>query len=246
MALTYDTLVSQIANLLVISSADSNFQTMLPGMIDYAEQRLYRDLNFVNTTVTDTSVTTTADSRYAVLPQSVNGSTTGFYTITNINILSSAGTTSSNGTRNPVARSWQKMVDFLYPSNTSSGTGSIPSLYAIVGSTTPSVQAAQVMFGPPPGDAFTIEVTGTIRPTALSSTNTTTYLTNYFPDLFVVASMVYGSGYMRDFGQQSDNPGMSQSWEAQYKTLLPSAQMEQMRARYEENVDGRATGGSEL
>ena len=246
MSLNYTTYVDQVANLLVIGSTNANFQTMLPGMIDYAEQRIYRDLSFNNTTVTDTTVTTVANNRYATLPQTVSGSTTGFYTVVNMNVLTPAGALSSNGTRNPVARSWQKIVDFLYPTNTAVSSLSVPSVYALIGSTTPSVNAVQIMFGPAPGDAFTIEVTGTIRPTPLSSVNTTTFLTNYFPDLFIVASMVFGAGYMRDFGQQSDNPGMSQSWETQYKSLLQSAKLEQTRSRYEENVDGRTTGGSEL
>jgi hypothetical protein len=38
--LYYDTYVQQTANLMVISTGSSNFTTMLPGMFDYAEQRI--------------------------------------------------------------------------------------------------------------------------------------------------------------------------------------------------------------
>lgn len=242
MALDYTSYTNQIANLLVIPSTEANFTTMLPGMIDYAEQRIYRDLNLLETTVTDTSVTTTANSRFVTLPQSVAGSTSGFRTITTINVLSSAGTGSSNGTRIPLVRSWRKTIDFLYPTNTSSAATSVPSLYAVLGSTTPSINAKQVILGPPPGDAFTLEISGSIRPTALSSTNTTTALTNYYPDMFVAASMVFGAGYIRDFGSQADNPAASQSWEMQYQALLQSAKAELLRERYSAAIDGVSMG----
>src|SRR5258705_10162246 len=49
MSINYTTYVSQIANLTVISSGDPNFQTMVPGMIDYAEQRIYREGDFLAT-----------------------------------------------------------------------------------------------------------------------------------------------------------------------------------------------------
>lgn len=232
MSLDYTSYTNQIANLLVIPSTEANFTTMLPGMIDYAEQRIYRDLNMLETTVTDTSVTTTANSRFVTLPLSVSGSTTGFMSITNINVLTPAGAGSSNGVRTALIRSWRKVIDYLYPTNTAGSATDSPSIYAILGSTTPSVNAKQLIVGPPPGDAFTLELTGTVRPTALSSTNTTTALTKYYPDLFITASMVFGAGYIRDFGSQSDNPAASQSWENQYQNLLQSAKMEQLRERY--------------
>jgi hypothetical protein len=45
--------------------------------------------------------------------------------------------------------------------------------------------------------------------------------------------MVFASGYMRDFGQQADNPQMGAAWEAQYKQLFGSAAIEQLRAKYQ-------------
>jgi hypothetical protein len=38
---------------------------------------------------------------------------------------------------------------------------------------------------------------------------------------------------MRDFGGQADNPQATQSWESQYKQLFQSAQMEQLRAKFQ-------------
>lgn len=218
--------------------SDTDFNVVIPAMIEYAEQRIYRDLNFLNTTITDTSVTCTANSRTVALPLSVSGSTTGFVTVTSINALSPVGTTSSNGTRNPLARSWQKMIDFLYPTNTSSGAGSIPSIYSVIGSTNPASNAGTIFFGPPPGAAFALEITGTVRPTQLSSTNTTTYLTQYFPDLFMAAAMIYAT-------RQSSNatPDAVASRESQYVALAQTAITEQTRARYAEPLNTQRSGG---
>ena len=81
--INYTTYVSQIANLTVISSADPNFLTMLPGMIDYAEQRIYREGDFLFTYITDTSTNVVANSRTFNYPTSIGT----FLVIDQINIL---------------------------------------------------------------------------------------------------------------------------------------------------------------
>ena len=72
-----------------------------------------------------------------------------------------------------------------------------------------------------------------VQTCALPISNTTTILTTYVPDLFMAASMVFASGYMRNFGSQADDPRMSQSWENQYQLLKASAQTELARQRFE-------------
>ena len=90
---------------------------------------------------------------------------------------------------------------------------------------------------PSPGAAFNVEVTGTIRPTPLSATNTSTFLTTYLPDLFVAASMVYAGNNMRDFGIEGGNAALAQSWEQQYQALFASANAEETRKRYNLEVN---------
>ena len=89
-----------------------------------------------------------------------------------------------------------------------------------------------IIVGPWPDAAYRVEVVGTIRPNPLSNTNTTTFLTTYLPDAFIAASMIFASGYMRDFGSQSDNPAQAQSWEAQYENLIKSAGAEEVRKKW--------------
>ena len=89
-----------------------------------------------------------------------------------------------------------------------------------------------IIFGPWPDAAYRVEVVGTIRPTPLSATNTTTFLTLYLPDLFMAASLVFAGENMRDFGAEGGNAAVSQTWEQNYQTLMASANAEELRKRF--------------
>src|SRR5262249_53305267 len=83
-----------------------------------------------------------------------------------------------------------------------------------------------------PDAAYTLEAVGTIRPAPLSATNTSTFLTNNLPDLWFAATMIFMSGYIQNFGSQSDNPQLAVSWAAIYDKLFSSANVEEMRKKY--------------
>ena len=219
MSLNYTTYVAQVSNLLVVPSTDANFQTMLPGMIDYGEQRVYRELDLLYTQTIDSGVVS-ANTRNFTLPTNV-----GTYIIVDqINIITPVTAGTSNGSRNPVKPVAREWIDAVYPSPTlASG---IPEYYAMTSNTV-------VTFGPSPNAAYTAEVIGVQRPLALSSGNSSTILTQYIPDVFFAACMVFGFGYMRDFGAQADNPQATQSWENQFQLLMKSASVEQARAKFQ-------------
>jgi hypothetical protein len=86
--------------------------------------------------------------------------------------------------------------------------------------------------GPWPNAAYTLEIIGTYRPASLSASNTTTFISQYLPDIFVMASMIFISGYQRNFGRQSDDPAMAQSYESQYQALLRGATVEEYRKKF--------------
>jgi len=218
-SLNYTTYVSQIANLTVLSSNDTNFQTMLPGMIDYAEQRIYREGDFLATYITDTSTNVVANSRVFNYPTSM----ASFLVIDQINILTPITATSSNATRVPLTVVSKQFIDQVYP-NDSSGIG-VPKFFA------PATDASATL-GPVPDQSYNVEVIGTARPVALSVNNSSTFLTQTLPDLFIAASMIFASGYMRNFGSQADDPKMAQSWQGQYDILFASAGMEEQRKKY--------------
>jgi hypothetical protein len=217
--LNYTTYISQIANLTAISSNDVNFQTMTPGMIDYAEQRVYREGDFLATYITDTSTNVVANQRTFNYPTSAGS----FLVIDQINIITPISAGSSNGTRNPLQVTSKMFIDMVYPSN-SSGTG-VPKFFA-------PATATRAILGPVPDQAYNVEVIGTQRPAALSASNSSTFLTQTLPDLFIAASMIFASGYMRNFGAQADNPQTAVSWDSQYDKLFASANMEEMRKKY--------------
>jgi hypothetical protein len=116
------------------------------------------------------------------------------------------------------------VLDLLWP--TANTNTDVPQLFAMKNSET-------IVFGPSPDSVYLVEVRGVVRPTPMSSGNQTTFLTEYVPDLLIAASMVFASGYMRNFGGQADDPKMSQSWESQYQTLFKSAELEQLRAKFQ-------------
>lgn len=219
--LNYTTYVTQLITLnSIASSTDAFFTNVLPGAIDYAEQRLYRELDLLVTRVTDASATVSSGVRTFSLP-----TTTGtFLVVEGINTISSVGATALTGTRNPAYATSREYIDAVYPSAASSNCG-IPSFFAMASNT-------QIIFGPAPDAAYVVEVVGTQRPTPLSSGNSSTFLTQVLPDVFMAASMVYMAGAQRDFGAASENPQVSQSWEAQYQTLLNTANKEELRKRY--------------
>lgn len=220
MSLNYTTYVEQIANLLVIPSTNANFQTMLPGMIDYAEGRIYRELDLVSMSVTDTSGSLTANSRDFSLPTSIGT----FLVVDNVNVITPATATSSYGTRNPLVATTPDMIDATWPAN-ATNTG-LPLYWALINSST-------IIVGPCPNSSYPMEIRGSQQPTPLSSSNPTTILTTLLPDLFVAASMVFGSGYTRDFSAQGDNPAQGMSWEQQYQALVASANDVELRKQYQ-------------
>jgi hypothetical protein len=102
----------------------------------------------------------------------------------------------------------------------------VPEFYAMFSN-------SEVLFGPAPDAPYTVEVIGTQRPNPLSSANSSTILTQYVPDLFIAASMVFASGFQKDFSAQGDNPQQGNSWESQYTKLMQSASIEQFCAKFQ-------------
>jgi hypothetical protein len=226
MSVTYSSFVSEIATLTVISSTilvngDTNFQGIMPAIIDYAEGRLWRDLDLPAARATDTSVSCSSGVRTIAL-STTQGT---LLSIETLNLLTSAGATSSFATRVPLTPVAKAVIDAIYPSATSSNTA-LPEYFARVTDT-------QIMFGPTPDQAYGTEVIATIRPAPLSASNSSTWLSLNVPELMIAAGMIFASGSMRDFGAQSDNPQMAQSWEAQYNNLLKSMNADSLRMKFQ-------------
>lgn len=215
MSLTYSTYVATIANLMATQTSNAEFEQILPSIIDYAEMRIYRELDLLAATVRDRSSFLTANDRNFTLPQSQGR----FVVLDAINVLSSGVRVAQ---LEPVSL---EFLDAAWPSETATAVSIVPQYFAMV-------TDQQIAVGPAPGSAWGMEVVGEIRPTPLSVSNATTYLTLYLPDVFVAASMVFAAGYQKNFGSQSDDKAMAQSWENQYSLLKASADLEEHRKRW--------------
>jgi hypothetical protein len=224
--MTYNEWVFAVQKLLNYEATDTDLIDILIRMIEYAELRIYTELDFVST-LTTTTTTLTSGTRSVQQPTNV-------IVVQAANIITPYTTTNPElGTRSPLNRRSIDYLNLVYNSATGSAT---PREFAIIGAPTTSMGITtaanyNILFGPWPDQDYTLEVVGTIRPTPLSETNTTTFLTTYCPHLFLAATMIYGSAFQRDFGAQSDNPQMAQSWENQYSTLRQGVNIEDLRMK---------------
>lgn len=226
--LTYTTYKQQIAEMAVVDPADPAFVTILPSMIDYAELRICRDLDLMSTSESlhgeEYKLSegnrnlffqmNLPDGRYFVVSEQLN-----------LILDATEPGNPDTGTRVPLMPATKEFLDAVYGSSTTSNRG-VPKYYAAFNDTL-------FFVGPVPDDNYYVEVVGTVRPATLSESNTETFISQYLPDLLIMASMVYISAYQRNFGRQSDDPQMAQSYEAQYNTLLRSAGVEEARKKYE-------------
>jgi len=143
----------------------------------------------------------------------------------NINVITPATATSTNGTRVPLVATTPDVIDAIWPRN--SATTGVPQFWA-------TINNFSIIVGPPPDAAYPVEIRAVQQnPTPLSSGNQTTILTEMLPDAFEAACMVYGSAYQRDFSAQGDNPAQGMSWETTYKTLMASADVVETRKKYQ-------------
>ena len=219
MSLTYSSYVTSFANLLVVPTSDPNFQTMVPNAIDDAEQRLYRELQLLNTVQRDSSSSFATGTRAFALPSSLST----FFVVESIYAITPFGAaTPDQGTRNFLTPSSRGHIEAAFPNSNGSG---VPQYFA------PTTQTAFIV-GPWPDQAYQAEVVGTFRPAPLSVTNVTTLLSVFFPDLFIATSMVFGAGYLQNYGATVDNPQQGTSWEMHYKALLQSAQTEEAMKKF--------------
>ena len=218
--------VSQIANMAVVSPTDANFLIVLPQMITYAENRMYRDLDFL---VTSDALTFPLTAGLRNLDLSGGSNQFPFVVSEQINIITPSTETdpnSANATRNPCIPVTKEYLDQVYGSSAPANRG-VPQYFV-------PFNDNLFFLGPTPDAAYTAEVVGTIRPASLSSTNLTTFISLYLPDLFIAASMIYVSAFQRNFSSASANdPQMPVTWETQYKTLLQSAMVEEARKKFE-------------
>ena len=233
--LTYNGFVSQLATLTVVQTVttggvvagvDPDFNAVLPQAINYAELRIQRDLDFLQSLTDNNTYAMTAGNNH--LSIDVNA----FITIQTIRYV--------NGTQEiPLLPTSSNYIQTVYPDSSVTGP---PQFYAPYGGDAATTGAtSQVwLFGPYADQNYPLHIRGTVRMISLASFNTSpaastsyTFISAYLPDLMLMAAMIYISGFQRNFGRQSDDPQMSVSYESQYQGLLKSAMVEEARRKFQ-------------
>ena len=233
--LTYNGYIGQIATLAVVNTqtvsgvaqgVDAAFQSLIPQMLNYSELRIQRDLDLLPSETSNATYSFTQGNNQLAI--SIND----FITLQTVSYV--------NGTKTipllPVSK------EFLQNIYNDSASLDAPIYYAVYGGDllTGGNTTQYVMVGPYPDQAYPVLLTGTIRmPTLYGFANTTqsgvnaTWISTYLPDLLIMASMIYISGFQRNFSKASDDPSMAVSYESQYQALLSGAKAENYRARLE-------------
>lgn len=233
--LTYNGYVTQIATLAVVNTTTTNsvvvgvdaaFNAIIPQMLNYAELRIQRDMDLLPSQTTNSTYTLSVNTN--TLSVSVND----FVTLQTVSIVSGTSTI-------PLLPVTKQFLQNVY---NNSSVLDVPMYFAIYGgdAATFGNTYQNIIVGPYPDQTYPLLLTGTVRmptlyqyATTANAGTSTTFISTYLPDLLIMASMIYISGFQRNFGRQSDDPAMSQSYESQYKALLAGAQPEEYRKKFE-------------
>jgi hypothetical protein len=202
--------VDALQNLLETPSTEIDFLKLMPRIIEYAELRIYRELDFL-VTVQSSSANLTANALDQTVP-------------TGVIILRSMNVTGPNNKTVPLLRVGTEFIDAFWPAGTPVPTPSVPQFYAMLTNT-------DVRVCPPPDSTYSANFVGTIRPAPMSSSNPTTFIGTNLPDLFIQASMVFASSYYQNYGAASEDPKMAMSWEQLYQTTFAGVNVETLRTK---------------
>lgn len=215
--------ITQISTLAVVEATNSAFLAILPQMLTYAENRIYRDIDFLSTQVVRT-YTLSSGTNVLTIPAS------DFITVQTLNI-----NYASNAYR-PLIPTTKEFIRNVYGDPAAAG---VPMYFAMYGGdlATYGTTSDNILVGPTPNASFTMQVSGTVRPPSLgdgtNGTVTSTFVSLYLPDLLIMASMIYISAYQRNFGRANDDPQMAVTYESQYNALLKGAVVEEARKKFQ-------------
>jgi len=230
-ALTYNAYVSEIANLAVyqtqtvngiVQGVDATFNALFPGILNYAEGRIQRDLQLEQAVVLNT---------YNIAA----GSNTLSVPVGDFVAVESATVNNI-----PLLPASNEYIQNVY---TSSGAqAGRPEVFCVQGGDTGTYGATSMVlqFGPWADQNYTISLRGlSMMPSLYTYANSTqagsatTFISTFLPDLLIQASLIYVAEFQRNFGATSNDPQMGLSYEMQYNELLRGAQTNESRRKFE-------------
>ena len=242
--LSYNAYITQMASMAVVTAnetatpgvmqfIDAPLQAIVPMMLNYAELRIQRDLDLL---AGQTSNIYTLAAQNNIFPRPIND----FFTVETLEILYMNGSQVVNA--QPLLPVSKEFIQNCYGGLSSAGT---PQYYAMYGDNfgNGAFTNNNILLGPPPNFAYPIRVTGLIKIPSLFSYATAgvadtqfTYISAYYPDMLVMASMIYISAFQRNFSATADDSPMGQTYEKQYQALRIGA----VQDENERNLEGSA------
>ena len=208
---TYAELTQQIID---YTETDSNVltTTILNDIIEHAESRIFRNADLDVFKKYKTANLTIGDP-FVAMP----GATPQFFAfIRYIQIFS------TDNVRITLEKKDTSFINEFIPNRTTTGT---PKYYANWDNDT-------IILAPSPDATYTVELAYNAQPTGLSSSNTTTWVSNNAPEMLLYACLVEAFKFLK-------NPQMVQMYESYYKQALQPFVGEQMgRRRRDEYMDG--------
>jgi len=213
--MTYAELITKIRD---YCEVDSNVftATILDGFILDAEFRILRDVDSDNNRAY-AQADVVAGQRYVNTPL-VSDQTL---------VIRSCQITNSTGGADNSSRSFLEYRDTNFISEYNpTGVQGLPKYYSYWDENT-------IVLAPTPDQNYNMQINYILKPAGLSSSNTTTYLSNEFPNGLLYACLVEAYGFLKG------PPDMIQFYEGKYKQALEGFTVEQMgRRRRDEYQSG--------
>lgn len=237
--MNYPDFQSAVLQLLALTDASSiaMMNTLWPRIVEATENRIYREptFDFLYTRTSDISQSTTTGIRSVPIPSQ-------FIVVEGVNLIIPNQTTPpASGTRVPLMRATRQFCDLIWPteSDTQTPTNLGTTYFAIFNQEDsapaddePISMPSAIIIAPTPDAEYRVEFTGTFQPPPLGPTNTTTFLSVYFPDLYLASSLIFCTGgILKSYGAQADDPKLAMSWMAVYEQLKSGVAVESMRQK---------------
>jgi hypothetical protein len=240
--LSYNLYIQQIGIMAVADTAettgvwefvDAPLQGIVNQMLNYAERRIQRDCDLLNAKSYNT-YTLNAGSNLLQIP--IND----FLMLETLEVTQNSGTTIVNSTPlTPVSK------EFIQNCYAGAASGSAPRFFATIGDSfgNGADTNINVLLGPTPNYAYSVRAFGVICLPSLAkyasdgpADTSFTYISQFFPDLLILASMIYISAFQRNWSSTSDDPAMAMSYEKQYQALRLGAISEENRRKFNESA----------
>ena len=210
--MTYSELVQKIRD---YTEVDSNVltSTIVDGFIENAEWRIFRDVDSDN------------NKRYATA--NLLASTRFIDTPADLLIVRSAQIVDSDGVGQANNRDFLEYRDtsFMSEFNPAESTG-VPKYYGMWDKDT-------IVIAPTPNATYEIQLNYILKDPGLSSTNTETYISKYFPNGLLYACLVEAYSFLKGPND------LLQLYEGKYKQVVEGFSIEQMgRRRRDEYQSG--------